>query len=125
MRGTWQTTEGGGGTVAVAVLVIAAVLVVEAVARPVINAATDIVTAIVHIVLIGLATLAGLAVAGTVGYLAWRRHRPRPAEIQYTVPSAIRSEPQRALPPVQQHIHFHGVSAEDIAAVLARRENPQ
>ena len=34
--------------------------------------------------------------------------------------------PRKALLPVErhEHIHFHGVSAADIAAILARREDP-
>ncbi|HUY51674.1 MAG TPA: hypothetical protein VMV92_39220 [Streptosporangiaceae bacterium] len=41
-----------------------------------------------------------------------------------TVQRAIQPPPRAIAPVVHQHIHFHGVSAEDIATIMARQESP-
>ena len=91
---------------------------------------------LVHIVLITVAALLGLAAAGVaafVGVRGWRwraaRSLPRPApapppwraEVTTPAPRQLASKPPRAIEaPRQVHLHFHGVQAEDVAAIIER-----
>jgi heme/copper-type cytochrome/quinol oxidase subunit 2 len=65
-------THGSGGSGA-ALMILAAVLVV-AIARPVAHAAIEILRA----VLIAIAVMFGVGVAGLVAFIAWRIRRPGP-----------------------------------------------
>ena len=69
MKGTWQTDSSSTGP---PLLVVAVAVVAAAVAGPVVHAAE----AVVKILLIAAVVLAGLAVAGLVGYVAWRARTP-------------------------------------------------
>jgi|RhiMetdeSRZDD1v2_1073273.scaffolds.fasta_scaffold166070_2 hypothetical protein len=130
MRGTWQTTDGGGG--GEIVLALLAVLAVAAIAGPVVAA----VGGVVHILFVTAAVLVGVAAAALVGFIAWRPYRwrhPSAARAAALPPGAAPAakplpEPQRAAleraPEVHVHHHWHGVSAEDVAAILRPRTGP-
>jgi hypothetical protein len=70
MKGTWQTTDGGGLGDAVAAVVV--VLVVVAVAGPVLGAVAAAVAELVHVLLIAAAVIVGVGAAGLAGLLTWR-----------------------------------------------------
>jgi hypothetical protein len=124
MRGTWQTTDGGGLLKLVAAIVVIAVVV--SAAGPVVAAVGEL----VHILLVIAAVLAGVAGAGLVAFIAWRWHRyhHRIAARATAVPPGV----ARAAPPLagtQQraierpgeshwHVHIHGGDAETIAEIV-------
>jgi hypothetical protein len=130
MKGTWETTEGGGGGPGTVVLVIVA----AALLGPAVAAA---VAELLHVLVIVAGVIAGVGATGLVSVLAWRWRHPRPAAARTTPPlpsRVVRAAPQ--LPPERQapqlpaapgrelpgglHLHFHGVEAADVAAVIAR-----
>jgi hypothetical protein len=123
MKGTWQTTEGGGGGgLGMAVLVILAVALIG----PAVAAA---VAELLHLLVIVLVALAALAGAGGLALVAFRvsHRRQETARLLYQVtpapsrPAQLPSEPRPAIEaPRQLHLHFHGVQAEDVAAIIAR-----
>jgi hypothetical protein len=120
--GAHSHPDGGGGLVAIiAVVIIGAIL-----AGP----ALDAVTELVHLVLIAVAVLAGLGVAGGVTALVLMRHR-RAARAPYWAtagPRAARPVPARTVPrqlpaAPQIHVHLHSpVTAEDVAAIISRQQ---
>jgi hypothetical protein len=136
MKGTWETTDGGGGSTLLAVL---AVLAAAAIAGPVLAAVATAVAELVRIVLIVAGTLAALAVAGVVAFAAVRVHRWRtsaparaslpapPSWRAIQTPPAPRPLPASRPPAIEQHVHhhWHGVSAEDVAAIIARQQEDQ
>jgi hypothetical protein len=125
MKGTWQTTDSGSGGrgvgIAAAVFLFAAVAV--SIAGPVAHAAAELVRA----VLIAAAVLGGLVLLGGVGLAAWRlnRRQANAARVVSVVPSRV-ARPARVLPAPRPelerrpevHIHLHGATAEDVAAIL-------
>jgi hypothetical protein len=121
MRGTWQTTDSG---LAVPLAIGAAVLAVL-IAGPVAAAVTAVAQALITII----AVLAGLGAVGGTAYAVYRVRHPRPVQGP-PAPRAgqvpwRRAEPLPAPrrpavePPREVHLHFHGVTAEDVAAILA------
>ncbi len=119
--------HGGGGPGPFSALMLFLALAFAAmIAGPVIAA----VTVLVHVVLIIAAALVATAVAAGAGLLAWhlRRHRagrrpsvplltPRP--LRGTQPLSEPREPRPALErPAELHLHLHGVTPADIAAML-------
>src|SRR5262249_31945477 len=123
MKGTWQTTD-GGGTLAVPLAIGATVLAVM-IAGPVAAA----VGAVAEALVITIIVFGALAAAGTV-LVVWQRSR-RPAAPLVT-PSPLIHRPVQPLPgpappaigaPREVHLHFHGIAAEDVAEIL-RREIP-
>jgi hypothetical protein len=120
MKGTWQTdSSGSGGTIA---LIVGAAVLAAAVAGPVMAAAADLVRAVVIIVIAAVA-LAAIGVAAAVA-LRLRHWPPRalPSRVYgSTSVHPVQDRPvPRALPARQPevHLHFHGVTAEDIATAL-------
>ncbi len=120
-----HTHGSGGGGLGTAVLVIVGAALAVKYAAPVAAAAISLAS----IVLWAVAIVAGLAAVGLVAFAIYRWRHPRrelPLRAQATViraqPRKLPEEPQRA---IEQHIHhhWHGVSAEDIAAILARRRD--
>ncbi len=120
-----HTHDDGGGK---AVLVIIGLAVVLAL----VTAAAKAVAAIPWYV---WASLVLVAVAGTGGLvaLAVRVHRRDTATLAaraqerraLPAPTQAISAPQaprEALPPVEQHLHFHVNSAAEVAEILARRD---
>jgi hypothetical protein len=87
---------------------------------------------VMHIVLITVAVLLGLGVAGLVGYAAVRVHRwrsgayarvPVPAPPPWraiAAPMEPRELPRSRPPAIEQHVHhhWHGISPEQIANAL-------
>jgi uncharacterized membrane protein YraQ (UPF0718 family) len=123
-------THGGGGGSGLGVVVL--VIVAAALLGPAVAAA---VAELLHLLVIVLAAVAALGVAGLAGLLAFRVRRRledaaragppnlgavsplhRTARAAHPLP-----EPRPAIErPIEQHVHFHGLSAEDVAALLAR-----
>jgi hypothetical protein len=119
-------THGGGGSGALGELavIIVAAAAVAAVAVPLINAITSLLEVLAVIV-------AALAVAGSAGLVLLLRYQGRRARANTAaVVSPARAVPPRAAetlsaaqrPAIEAkrelHIHLHGVSAEDVAAIV-------
>jgi hypothetical protein len=104
----------------------------------------------VHAVLVTLAVVAVLAVLGAAVMMLWHSHRAAPYDSawqgedadEYTLSAAALPAPdvdlaarvaelehqlaeRRAIEAPQQHVHIHGVSAEDVAVALARHNQQQ
>jgi hypothetical protein len=129
-----HTHGSGGGGFGDILTVAGVILILAAVAGPV----TAAVGALVHVLLITAALLLGLAGVALVGFIAWRVHRyrhPDGARDTALPPGAARAaqplpQPRRAAagqaPAIEQHIHhhWHGVTPEDVAAIIRRQETP-
>jgi hypothetical protein len=123
MKGTWTTTGGSGGGWGPPVAFVAVAAAAVAIAKPAAHAAGEL----LRVVLITAGVLAGLVVAAVIAAVAWRRSHPaaeRTTAVSFTGHDAARAVQARSapreLPPAQQHIHFHGVSAEDVAEIINR-----
>jgi hypothetical protein len=123
VKGTWETTDTGGG-IGAALGVIGAVVLAAAVAGPVVAAVAELARAVVIIVI----AVVVLAVAATVAAVALRLRDGPPRALPprvygSTSVHAVRDRTQpRALPAQPEvHLHFHGVTAEDVAAIIARQ----
>jgi lysylphosphatidylglycerol synthetase-like protein (DUF2156 family) len=117
MQGIWKTTSGGSGAGAAALAIGAAVAVVAL--APVILAA---VVAVVKALLIAAVVLVA------IGAVAWWLRSRRPAR-ELPVRRAIPQVQARVLPAqrqeraaIENHYHFYGMTAEDVAEALARRQ---
>lgn len=114
--------RGGGPGGRAWLAVVAAILLAGS------GAASAVASALTAI-LVAAAVAAGLALVGAVVLVVVRAGHAVPYDAAWHEPEALPHatrvplEAPRAqiAAPVQQHIHFHGVSAEDIAAVLAAR----
>ena len=104
-------------------------------AGPVLAAASEL----LQMVLIAAAVIVGADAAGLVGLLTWRWRRTLkgagrampPLLTKMARPASPLPQKQRtpALPAARQHeplgglhLHFHGVSAEDIAAIIRQHD---
>lgn len=123
MRGTWKTTDSGGGGGLVLVVIIAALAIGS-------GAASAAVSAVVTIVLIVTGCVTGLAVLGAVAWLVHRARQDRSGRpvaawpMVQAPPSGRRelSDPYKAIePPRDLHVHFHGLTAEQVAAIITQR----
>ena len=123
MKGTWQTTDSGGGLVAI----VAVVIILGILAGPVAAAAA----ALVRLMLIAVAVLAAVTVT-VIGFLAWRarRHRSigtRPASFMSA--AEIRAVQARSAPRAIEaprpeiHVHLHGVDAAQAAAIIRQQQD--
>jgi len=122
MKGTWQTTGSGSGA-ATAALVIGAAVLAASIAGPVVAAVAEL----ARLVVIAVAVLGGLALLGGAVSVAYRlrQRRATPARVVSVVPSTV-VRPSRALPAPRPelerhpevHLHLHGMTAEDVAAIL-------
>lgn len=84
--------------------------------------------------------IVGVGAAGLVGLLAWQLRRTRIDAARAMPPRTLVA---RAAPPLPQarragelpaapqgeppgglHLHFHGLDAEDVAAILKRQDDP-
>ena len=70
---------------------------------------------LLQVFLIVAGVIVGVGAAGLVGLLTWRWRR--------TQADALPAEVPRELP-AEVHSHLHGVSAEEIAAILRRQDQP-
>jgi hypothetical protein len=117
---------------------VALVIIGAVIARPVAHAADDAIhiaaevlkiTAIVLASAAGAAGLGGLAILGArvrrhllaspseAATIQLPAHRP---EATTTAVRELRAPPSRELPAPQMHVHFHGASTDDVAAIVAR-----
>jgi len=123
-------THGSGGSgLGTAVLVlIGAALAVKA-APAVLSAPAEL----LHALIIMTAVIVGVGAAGLVGLLTWRWHRTRLAAARAMPP--LPSKLARAAQPLPQprpaierapkiHLRLHGITAEDVAAILRGRDDP-
>jgi hypothetical protein len=131
VRGTWQTTDGGGPGGRLVLGVIAALVLVGS------GGATAIASALVTI-LVAVACTITLAVLGIAGLLVYRARSERPrrpiaarpvsqippkprVELESSRKPAI--EPRRELgaSEVHHHLHLYGLTPEQIAAIVSQR----
>jgi hypothetical protein len=94
-----------------------------------------------HVLLIAAEVILGLGAAAPVGLLAWRWRRsdsdaarampPLPRKMAQAAQPLPEARPARVLPaephrelPAGLRLHLHGVTAEDIAEIIARRDRP-
>jgi hypothetical protein len=97
-------------------LVVLGAVVVAAIAGPVAHAIGDLIEALAIIVAVILA-IAGLAAVLT----CWIRHRYTRPQTQRAVRTLQAPEPPALGGAQEVHLHFHAVTAEDIAAIIARQ----
>jgi hypothetical protein len=109
--------ELGGGGSGNGWLVILGAIAVAALAGPVAHAIRDLITvAAITVALV-------LAAAGTAAVLTYRTRRRDARALTQRGIRALPTPEQRALGRAQEvHLHFHGVSAEDVAAIIARQD---
>jgi hypothetical protein len=102
-------------------VIVGAALAVKLVA-PVAAAVVSVVT----ILLWGVAIVAVVAVAGGAAYAVYRWRHPR-RELPLQAQATVIWPPGRHLPPearaIENHVHhhWHGVSAEEVAAITERQ----
>jgi hypothetical protein len=129
-------THGSGGSgLGTAVLVVIGAALAVKLAGPVLDAAAEL----LRVLLIAAGVIVGVGAASLVGLIAWRwRSRkaaarampPRPL-VARAAPPLLQARrageppaaPQRE-PPGGLHLHFHGLDAEDVAAILDRQDDP-
>jgi hypothetical protein len=118
--------SGGSGLGTAVLVVLAAALAVKA--APVALAA---IAELLHMVLILAAGIVGLGAVGLVGLLAcrWRCTRLDAARtVTQRAPASVRAaqplpEPRPAVERAPE-VHLHGITAEDVAAILRGRDGP-
>jgi hypothetical protein len=109
--------EMGGGGSGNGWLVILGAIALAAIARPVAHAIRDL------IMVLGITVAVVLAVAGTAAVLTYRVRRRDTRALTRRGIRALPTPEERALGRAQEvHLHFHGVSAEDVAAIIARHD---
>jgi hypothetical protein len=118
----------GGGGIGVVVLILFAAAIAAKLAAPAVAAVGELLRAALIVVVV----LAGVAGAGLVALAAVRVHRWRVGgntRVSLPAPIARRAvQPASEPPPAieqrgQLHLHFHGVDAEDVAAIIAQRDD--
>jgi hypothetical protein len=114
-----HTHGGGSGPGPLLLVILAAALL----GPPAAAAAGEL----LNIIVIVAAAILGLAAAAVVALVAYRVHRRRAgatARVSLPAPPAppalrARAEPRPAIErPAEVHLHFHGVSAEEVAAII-------
>jgi hypothetical protein len=132
-----HTHDSGGSGLGTAVLVVLGAAVAVKLAAPVLAAASEL----LNIVLIAAAVIGGLGAAGLVALLAWQWRRtlagaaratpPLPAKVVRAALPLPKAQRPRELPaglhgqtPGELHLHFHGFTAEDVAAIISRHGMP-
>jgi hypothetical protein len=121
MRGTWQTTDSGGGSGGLVLAVIAAAVLVGS------GAASAIASALVTILII-VAVVIALAVVGVAALLVHRARQDRPgrtitARPVYQLPAEVRphleASGRPAIEPGREvHLHFHIADPAEAAAII-------
>ena len=119
--GTWQTSGGGGGLVVVVLVLLLAG-----------SGAAAVIAAAVIELIIAVAVVVALAVAGLIALAVYRARHPqvRPHFIPQPVMHQL-AEPER--PAIEapgprelhQHWHFHGVDEDRVAEILRRHQAPE
>jgi hypothetical protein len=140
-------THGGGSGLGPVLLVILAVVLLGppavAAAGELLNLIVIVAAAIVglaaagellNLIVIVAAAIVGLAAAAVVALVASRVHRRRAgAAARVSLPALptppalqARAEPRPAIErPAEVHLHFHGVPAEDVAAIIERHSQDE
>ena len=122
MKGTWQTTEGGGLPVLVPAAVVAGVLLAGGSA---VAAVAGFLTSLVEVAgAIVVSLIALLALVAVLAYRSGWRPSLNPV-VAWNPHTAVEAQqPRQALPPPQEfHLHLHGpVTPAQIAEVAAIRE---
>jgi hypothetical protein len=128
-------THGSGGSgIGAAVLAVVAV----ALAVKVLPVVVDAVAELVHVLLIAAGVIVGVGADGLAGLLAWQLRRTRVDAARAMPPRTLVA---RAAPPLPQarragelptasqreppgglHLHFHGLDAAQVAAIIARQQ---
>jgi hypothetical protein len=115
-------THGTGGGIGAALAIGLGAVLAASIAGPVAAAVGEL----VRLVVIAVAVILGLGVAAVVALLVYRvRHRRAipPPPVLYPPPPArpvqARTHPQAIERPAV-HLHFHGITAEDVAAILGQ-----
>jgi hypothetical protein len=99
-------------------LVILGAIALTAVADPAAHAIRDL------IMVLAMAVVVVLAAAATAAVLTYRVRRRDTRTLTQRGIRALPNPEQQALGRAQEvHLHFHGVSAEDVAAIIARQNN--
>jgi hypothetical protein len=127
-------THGSGGSgLGTAVLVVIGAALAVKLAGPVLDAAAEL----LRVLLIAAGVIVGVGAASLVGLIAWRwRSRkdaarampPRTlvARAASPLPQARRAAETPAAPqretPCGRHLHFHGLNAAQVAAIIARQQ---
>ncbi len=129
MRGTWQTTSGGSGGAAIAVIVALVLIgsgaltaIMHALAVLLIAAAIAVpVTAVSLIALAAIRTRSDRR--GRPDGPVWVSREPPGLRPRLEVPHKPAIEPPRELgaPEVHHHLHLHGLTPEQIGEIIARR----
>jgi hypothetical protein len=95
---------------------------------------------LLHVFLIVAGVIVGVGAASLVGLLAWRWRRwhpdaarampPLPRKMARAAQPLPKAQPAHVLPaenqrelPGELHLHLHGVSAEDVAAIIERQQD--
>jgi hypothetical protein len=121
-------THGSGGGLGTALLVLVGAALAVKLAGPVVAAVSQL----VYVLIIVVTVAAGAGAAGAVGVLIWRWRHPRPIAprvasppVQARAAQAFPAPQRRAIEaPGQVHIHhhWHGVTAEEVAAIIRHQE---
>jgi hypothetical protein len=107
----------GGGGSGNGWLVILGAIVLAAIAGPVAHAIRDL------IMVIGITVAVVLVAASMAAILAYRVRRRDARALTQRGARALPTPERLALGRSQEvHLHFHGVSAEDVAAIIARQD---
>jgi membrane protein implicated in regulation of membrane protease activity len=118
-HGTWTETGGGGGGGGLVVVAVLALLVIGSGA---VAAVASVIAALVTVIAIAGGVFAFAIGAAVLVFLA--RTRQRDDRERQLVPRPQFHQLGGELPaierPAEQHIHFHGVSAADVAEILRR-----
>jgi hypothetical protein len=118
-------THGSGSSgLGTAVLVLVGAALVVKLAAPVAAAVGEL----VHILLIAVAVIGGLAAAGGIGLLALRLRHSREngiTRVAFPAPTERRAaqaptEPRREIESGGLHLHLYGISAEEVADIIER-----
>ena len=97
-------------------LVILGAIALAALAGPVAHAIRDL-------IMVLAITAVVLAAAGTAAVLTYRaRRRGARALTQRGIRALTAPEPRALRRTHEVHLHFHGVSAEDVAGIIARQD---
>jgi hypothetical protein len=128
-----HTHGSGGSDLGAALLVILGAALFVNAAPVVLGAAAEL----LHVFLIVAGVVVGTGAAGVVGLLTWRWRRKRltAARAGHALQGAVHPLPAvaRAAQPLPEprpaierapevHLHLHGVSAEDVAAIIRQQQ---
>jgi hypothetical protein len=128
-------THGGGSGLGDILAALGVLLVAAAVAGPVIAAVGEL----IHVLVIVAGVIVGIGAVCVGGLLAWRWRRPALDAARTAPPAFASAKVVRAAPPLPRerqtpeltattgqelpgslHLHFHGVSDDDVAAIMDR-----